>query len=145
MQRLKQNSGSSTTAGFSDGGVNDSLAKNSSADQNLFTSPINNMNELMDSVGPRHNDGDSSQQNEAKLIDSSSHFTKVPRCHKQGQSEMTSGEFRGGNLSGILKESGMHQLLRAHSGVASKENLVDISTTSSSDKMKVNNRQKQLK
>jgi DNA repair exonuclease SbcCD ATPase subunit len=58
MQRLKQNSGSSTTAGYSDGGVNDSLAKNSSADHNLFTSPMNNMNELMDSVGFRPNDTD---------------------------------------------------------------------------------------
>ncbi len=45
MQRLKQNSGSSTQAGYSDN-FNDSLAKNSG---NFFTSPSNNMNELTDS------------------------------------------------------------------------------------------------
>jgi hypothetical protein len=51
---------------------------------------------------------------------------------------MTSGEFKGSNLSGILRDSNKHQLHRAHSGAVSKENLVDISTTSSNDKMKVN-------
>jgi len=52
---------------------------------------------------------------------------------------MASGEFNRGNLSGILRDSnnnikqvgGLH---RAHSGAIIKENLVDVSTTSSTDK-----------
>ena len=108
------------------------------------------MNELMDSVGPLRHDlsrddtqtTKNAQQNEsqAKLTDSSTHFTKVARFHKQeGQSEIASGEFNRGNLSGILRDSNKNMkqgggLHRAHSGAVSKENLVDISTTSSTDK-----------
>ena len=52
MQRLKQNSGTSTTAGTDL--ANESCLNtkvNQSTDKNFFTSPTNNLNELTDSIG----------------------------------------------------------------------------------------------
>lgn len=61
------------------------------------------------------------------------------------QNEQVSGEFKKGNLSGLLRDSSGSQfksltrgLNRNNSNVQSKENLVDISTNSSSDKLAFN-------
>ena len=70
-------------------------------------------------------------------------------------SEHASSEFRNGNLSGLLRDSSGAQFkslsrgLRNNSNLQSKENLVDVSTTSSNDKLAFNKnlqivRQKQL-
>ncbi|CDW86995.1 serine threonine-protein kinase nek2 [Stylonychia lemnae] len=173
IQRLKKYSGSSKTTQGTDLGNESCINnQNQSMDRNFFTSPSNNNNELQDSVTTiQNNQNDLSREdsihklmipseNSQKMFDTTQINQALSRqkqnIHGNGsQPEIASGEFRNGNLSGLLRDSSGSQfksltraLNRNSSNAQSKENLVDISTTSSNDKLAFNKgmllKQKQL-
>lgn len=96
QQRLKKYSGSSTNA-FTD------QANGSEHDKNYFTSPHN---ELIDSIGFQNPSFDVSRDESFQPQNGTSRKAPHPKLGSiKNSQEIHSGEFKSGNLSGLLRDN----------------------------------------